>query len=89
MASVVPRISPVLDVCLQSIMQQCRLMSIPPVSTSPPFNITRASHVRYLVKDLDESLRFYTEFLDLSSAIAMLASLIFEALRSPATTAWF
>jgi len=38
-------------------------MSIPPVSTAPPFNITRASHVRYFVKDLAESLRFYTEIL--------------------------
>src|SRR5882757_2133564 len=38
-------------------------MSIPSVSTSPPFNITRASHVRYFVKDLVESLRFYTEVL--------------------------
>lgn len=33
------------------------------VEQNPPFNITRASHVRYLVKDLDESLRFYTEVL--------------------------
>ena len=38
-------------------------MKIPPISTSPPFNITRASHVRYFVKDLAESLRFYTEIL--------------------------
>src|ERR1700744_1343235 len=38
-------------------------MSIPPVSTTPPFNITRASHVRYFVKDLAVSLRFYTEIL--------------------------
>jgi catechol 2,3-dioxygenase len=38
-------------------------MNIPAVSTSPPFNITRASHVRYFVKDLDASLRFYTEVL--------------------------
>ena len=38
-------------------------MTIPPVSTSPPFNITRASHVRYFVKDLTKSLRFYTEVL--------------------------
>src|SRR5580698_2966822 len=38
-------------------------MSIPPVSTMPPCNITRASHVRYFVKDLAESLRFYTEVL--------------------------
>jgi catechol 2,3-dioxygenase len=38
-------------------------MSVPPVSTFPPFNITRASHVRYFVKDLPESLRFYTEVL--------------------------
>ena len=38
-------------------------MSIPPVSKSPPFNITRSSHVRYFVKDLAESLRFYTEVL--------------------------
>jgi catechol 2,3-dioxygenase len=38
-------------------------MSIPPVSTSPPCNITRASHVRYFVKDLDASIRFYTEVL--------------------------
>jgi len=38
-------------------------MNIPPVSTSPPFNITRASHVRYFVKDLAASIRFYTEVL--------------------------
>ncbi len=38
-------------------------MSIPLTSQSPPFNITRASHVRYFVKDLDVSLRFYTEVL--------------------------
>jgi catechol 2,3-dioxygenase len=38
-------------------------MFIPVVEKNPPFNITRASHVRYLVKDLDESLRFYTEML--------------------------
>lgn len=38
-------------------------MSFPQVSTSPAFNITRASHVRYFVKDLDTSLRFYTEVL--------------------------
>ena len=38
-------------------------MNIPTVSTSPPFNITRASHVRYFVKNLAESLRFYTEVL--------------------------
>jgi len=36
---------------------------IPPSSKNPPFNITRASHVRYFVKDLAESLRFYTEVL--------------------------
>ena len=38
-------------------------MSIPPPSTNPPVNIKCASHVRYLVKDLDESLKFYTEVL--------------------------
>jgi catechol 2,3-dioxygenase len=38
-------------------------MSIPIVNQDPPFNITRASHVRYLVKNLDASLRFYTEVL--------------------------
>src|SRR5580698_6007134 len=38
-------------------------MIMPSVSMSPPFNITRASHVRYFVKDLAESLRFYTEIL--------------------------
>src|ERR1700744_590145 len=38
-------------------------MTIPLTSTTPPFNITRASHVRYFVKDLVESLRFYTEVL--------------------------
>jgi catechol 2,3-dioxygenase len=38
-------------------------MNIPPASKSPPFNITRASHVRYFVKDLAESIRFYTEVL--------------------------
>ena len=38
-------------------------MSIPEIANAPPFNITRASHVRYFVKDLDASLRFYTEVL--------------------------
>ncbi|MCD7058620.1 VOC family protein [Pelagibacterium xiamenense] len=36
-------------------------MSIPEVVKDPPFNITRASHVRYYVKDLDRSVEFYTE----------------------------
>lgn len=36
-------------------------MSIPEINRKPPFNITRASHVRYHVKDLEVSLRFYTE----------------------------
>ncbi|SUE42663.1 VOC family protein [Roseomonas gilardii] len=40
-------------------------MSIPKVELSPPFNITRSSHVRYRVRDLDKSLRFYTEVLGL------------------------
>ncbi|MHB8285754.1 MAG: VOC family protein [Caulobacteraceae bacterium] len=40
-------------------------MTIPPVETNPPFNITRSSHVRYFVKDLEESLRFYTEVIGL------------------------
>ena len=35
----------------------------PNVAQNPPFDITRASHVRYLVSDLDQSLRFYTEVL--------------------------
>lgn len=38
-------------------------MSIPPISPTPPFNITRASHARFYVKDLDVSIRFYTEIL--------------------------
>jgi catechol 2,3-dioxygenase len=37
--------------------------NVPLPSKCPPFNITRASHVRYFVKDLAESLRFYTEVL--------------------------
>lgn len=36
-------------------------MFVPDIEKNPPFNITRASHVRYLVKDLETSLRFYTE----------------------------
>lgn len=36
-------------------------MFVPNVDKNPPFNITRASHMRYLVKDLETSLRFYTE----------------------------
>lgn len=35
----------------------------PDVAQKPPFDITRASHVRYLVGDLDRSLDFYTEVL--------------------------
>ncbi|MFC0406970.1 VOC family protein [Roseomonas elaeocarpi] len=38
-------------------------MFVPNVEKNPPFNITRASHVRYRVKDLDRSLVFYTEVL--------------------------
>lgn len=38
-------------------------ISIPEVEKSPPFNITRSSHVRYYVKDLEKSLRYYTEVL--------------------------
>lgn len=38
-------------------------MFTPNVEQNPPFNITRASHVRYRVSDLDTSLRFYTEVL--------------------------
>ena len=38
-------------------------MFVPDVETHPAVNITRASHVRYLVTDLNESLRFYTEVL--------------------------
>jgi catechol 2,3-dioxygenase len=38
-------------------------MTVPAASLSPPFNITRASHVRYFVADLEVSLRFYTEIL--------------------------
>ncbi|NHN85304.1 3,4-dihydroxyphenylacetate 2,3-dioxygenase [Acetobacter musti] len=40
-------------------------MSIPSVVKNPPFNITRSSHVRYFVTDLETSLRFYTEILGL------------------------
>lgn len=40
-------------------------MAIPDIVTNPPFNITRASHVRYFVKDLAVSVRFYTEVLGL------------------------
>jgi catechol 2,3-dioxygenase len=36
---------------------------VPNVEKNPPFNITRASHVRYQVADLDKSLTFYTEIL--------------------------
>lgn len=38
-------------------------MFTPIVEQNPPFNITRASHVRYRVADLETSLRFYTEVL--------------------------
>ena len=38
-------------------------MSIPEIVRDPPFNITRASHVRYYVKDLSRSVEFYTEIL--------------------------
>jgi len=38
-------------------------MFTPDVENHPPFSITRASHVRYLVSDLDRSLPFYTEVL--------------------------
>ena len=52
-------------------------MSIPDIVRNPPFNITRSSHVRYYVKDLEESLKFYTEVLgfvlsDLEDNIAYL-----------------
>lgn len=40
-------------------------MSIPSVSKCPPFNVTRASHVRHFVKDLATSIEFYTEVLGL------------------------
>lgn len=36
-------------------------MFTPNVEKNIPFDITRASHVRYLVKNLEVSLRFYTE----------------------------
>ncbi len=38
-------------------------MFTPNVAKNPPFDITRASHVRYLVSDLDRSVDFYTEVL--------------------------
>ncbi|MEZ2127760.1 MULTISPECIES: VOC family protein [unclassified Sinorhizobium] len=37
--------------------------SIPEVSPSPPFDITRSSHVRLTVRDLAASVHFYTEVL--------------------------
>jgi catechol 2,3-dioxygenase len=40
-------------------------MAIPPIVRTPPFNITRSSHVRYYVADLEESTRYYTEILGL------------------------
>lgn len=40
-------------------------MGLPEVTYTPPFNITRASHVRLTVRDLDASCLFYTEVLGL------------------------
>lgn len=40
-------------------------MPIPPPNFSPPFNITRASHVVLTVRDLDASLAFYGELIGL------------------------
>lgn len=38
---------------------------LPPVNLRPPFNVTRASHVRLTVADLAESRNFYTSILGL------------------------
>ena len=46
-----------------AVCNNVEVMSIPLTAQNPPFNITRTSHVRYLVKNLEESLRFYTEIL--------------------------
>lgn len=40
-------------------------MTVPETNFSPPFNITRASHVILTVRDLAESRRFYTEVIGL------------------------
>lgn len=40
-------------------------MPVPKVNSAPPFEITRASHVRLCVADLDRSLRFYEELVGL------------------------
>jgi catechol 2,3-dioxygenase len=40
-------------------------VGIPEVAWSPPFNITRSSHVRLTVRDLEASVHFYTEILGL------------------------
>jgi catechol 2,3-dioxygenase len=40
-------------------------MPVPKTELSPPFNITRASHVRLTVRDLQRSRAFYTEVIGL------------------------
>ncbi len=40
-------------------------MPVPQTNFSPPFNITRASHVVLTVRDMEESRRFYTEVIGL------------------------
>lgn len=38
---------------------------IPQTNFNPPFNITRASHLVFVVRDLAESRAFYTEVMGL------------------------
>ena len=38
---------------------------IPQTNFNPPFNITRASHLVFMVRDLAESRAFYTEVMGL------------------------
>jgi catechol 2,3-dioxygenase-like lactoylglutathione lyase family enzyme len=40
-------------------------MAVPKTNLSPPFNITRASHVALAVSDLNVSRKFYTEVVGL------------------------
>src|ERR1044071_4151343 len=43
-------------------------MSLPPTDFSPPFNITRASHLVLTARDLARSRDFYTEVIGLKVA---------------------
>src|SRR5690606_20499931 len=40
-------------------------MPVPETNFSPPFNITRASHIRLTVRDLPRAREFYTEVIGL------------------------